>query len=89
MQLAHFYRDGEYFEKDLYESYLWYLIYNEFKIDFSIQVQQQAINEIQEMEKSLSKQQIENAKIEAEKRLGRQLIKIDELHKNSLQINPI
>lgn len=84
LELAKFYKNGEYFEKDNYQSYLWFLIYNESKVDFSISEQEEAIKEIKELEKSLSKEKIENASKDAEKLLGRKLFNIRELHKNSL-----
>jgi TPR repeat protein len=84
LELANFYRNGKHFEKDNYQSYLWYLIYNESKIDFSILKQIEAIKEIKELEKSLSKRQIEKAPKDAEILLGRKLNKIIELYKTSL-----
>jgi hypothetical protein len=85
LELANFYKIGKYFEKDNYQSYLWYLIYNESKIDFSILKQDEAITDIKELEKSLSKEQIEKAPKDAQILLGRKLDKISELYKNSLQ----
>ncbi|WP_348799057.1 tetratricopeptide repeat protein [Flavobacterium adhaerens] len=84
LEIANFYKKGEYFEKDNYQSYLWYLIYNESKVDFSILQQEDVIKQIKELEKSLSKNQIENAPIDAEKLLGRKLNKLTELYKNTL-----
>jgi len=84
LELAHFHKDGKYFAKDLYQSYLWYLIYNEYKIDFSILKQNEVIKEIKEIEKSLSKQQIDSASKDAEKLLGRKLYNLSQLYKNSL-----
>lgn len=84
LELANFYRNGKYFEKDNYQSYLWYLIYNESKIDFGILKQEETIKEIKELEKSLSKKQIEKAPKDAEILLGRKLYKVSELYKNSL-----
>lgn len=84
LELANFYKNGEYFEKDIYQSYLWYLIYNEYKVDFSILKQEEVIKEIKELEKSLTKSQIENAPKDAENLLGRKLINLGELYKNSL-----
>lgn len=84
LELANFYKNGEYFEKDNYQSYLWYLIYNESKVDFSILKQEEVIKEIKELEKNLSKEQLENAQKDAEKLLGRKLNHISELYKNSL-----
>ncbi len=84
LELANSYKNGEYFEKDNYQSYLWYLIYNESKVDFSILKQQEVIKEIKEIEKKLSKTQLENAKKDAEKLLGRELNSTSELYKDSL-----
>lgn len=84
LELAHFYKDGEYFDKDLYQSYLWYLIYNEFKVDFSISKQQEAIEEIKGLEKLLDKSQIQKAPSDAEKLFGRKLKNLSELYKTSL-----
>lgn len=84
LELAYFYRDGLYFEKDHYQSYLWYLIYNEFKVDFSILKQDEIIQEIKDLEKSLSKEQLKNSEKDAAKLLGRSLNNKSELYKNSL-----
>lgn len=84
LELASFYKNGEYFEKDDYQSYLWYLIYNEYKVDFSILKQEEVIKEIKELEKSLSKEQIVKAPDDAEELLGRKLNNISALYKNSL-----
>jgi len=46
LELASLYKIGNHFEKDNYQSYLWYLIYNESKVDFSILKQEEAIKEI-------------------------------------------
>jgi TPR repeat protein len=84
LELANFYRNGKYFEKDNYQSYLWYLIYNEYKIDFSIIKQDETIKEIKELEGKLSKVQIENAPKDAEKIIGRRLNNLSQLYKNTL-----
>lgn len=84
LELARFYKSGEYFDKDLYQSYLWFLIYNEFKVDFSILKQQEAIEEIKGLEKLLEKSQIQKAPTDAEKLLGRKLKHLSELYKTSL-----
>ena len=78
------YYQRKYFAKDLYQSYLWYLIYNEYKIDFSILKQNEVIKEIKEIEKSLSKQQIDSASKDAEKLFGRKLHNLSQLYTNSL-----
>ena len=84
LEVASFYKNGKYFEEDNYQSYLWYLIYNEYKVDFSILKQDEVIIEIKALEKKLSKSQIENAPKDAEKLLGRKLNNISQLYKNSL-----
>ena len=84
LEIANFYKNGENFEQDNYLSYLWYLLYNESKVDFSILKQEEVIKEIIEIEKSLTKEQINNAPKDAEKLLGRKLNNINELYKNSL-----
>ncbi|MFP3597867.1 tetratricopeptide repeat protein [Chryseobacterium sp. SIMBA_029] len=84
LEIAKFYKKGEHFEQNSYQSYLWYLIYNESKVDFSILKQEDVIKEIKEIEKTLTKEQINNAPKDAEKILGRKLVNISELYKNSL-----
>lgn len=84
LEIAKFYKEGEHFEQNNYQSYLWYLIYNESKVDFSILKQEEFIKEIKEIEKTLTKGQINNAPKDAEKILGRKLVNISELYKNSL-----
>lgn len=80
LNLAYMYRDGTDVEKDLYKSYQWFLMYNEFKKDFSYMQQQQIVKEIQELEKSLTTDQIENGRKEAEKLFGRPLNNIENLY---------
>lgn len=84
LEIANFYKKGEHFEQDNYTSYLWYLIYNESKVDLSILKQEEVITEIKEIETKLSKQQIKNAPIDAEKIFGQKLNNINELYKSSL-----
>jgi len=84
LELAKSYREGNYFEQDVYQSYLWYIIYNESKKDFSILLQQKSIEDIKALEKELSKKQFENGKLEAEKLLGRKLNNYSQLYKTSL-----
>ena len=57
LQLAYMYRDGKDIKKDYFKSYLWFLIYNEFKVDFSILQQQQIIKDIQDLETILTNEQ--------------------------------
>ena len=82
--LAVKYRDGDKIKKDLLKSYMWFLIYNESKRDFSILVQQKNIDEIKEIEKSLSQADKAKARQNAEKQIGRQLKNIDNLYKQDL-----
>lgn len=83
LNLAHMYRDGRNVEKDLNESYSWFLIYNESKRDFSILQQQSVIKEIKELENSLTKEQIETAKTNAESILNRPLVNYAKLYETS------
>ena len=83
LELARYYRDGTYFPKDMYQSYLWYIIFNESKGDMSIMIQQEAIDELKKIENELTKNQIESRELAAEKLLGRKLKNI----KNLYQIN--
>lgn len=84
INLARMYRDGENVGKDIRTSYMWYLIYNESKRDHSILEQQKNITELKELEKSLSQADIEKALAEAEKQIGRKLMNLDNLYKDSL-----
>lgn len=82
--LAKMYRDGQYIQKDLTKSYMWFLIYNESKRDFSILVQQKNIEAIQSLEKQLSQTDKNKAKFEAEKLLGKKLTNLANLYKQDL-----
>jgi len=84
LNLAYMYRDGRNVEMNLIESYSWFLIYNESKRDFSILQQQSVIKEIQELEKSLTKEQMETAKTKAESILNRQLVNMAKLYETSM-----
>ena len=83
LELARYYRDGIYFPKDVYQSYLWYIIFNESKGDMSIMIQQEAMDELKKIENELTENQIESRELAAEKLLGRKLKNI----KNLYQIN--
>jgi hypothetical protein len=61
-----------------------YLIYNEFKKDFSYIKQGQIVKEIEELEKNLTVEQKENGQKEAEKLLGRKLKNMENLYKAEL-----
>lgn len=84
LNLAYMYREGTDIQKDLFKSYQWFLIYNEFKKDFSYIQQQQIVEEIQELENSLTFSQKENGPKEAETLLGRPLNNIENLYKAEL-----
>ena len=82
--LATMYRDGQNIPKDLMKSYMWFLIYNESKQDFSILIQQENIDAIKEVEKQLTPADKEKAKGEAEKLLNRKLTNLANLYKQDL-----
>lgn len=82
--LATMYSKGQYVNKNLEKSYMWFLIYNESKRDFSILVQQKHIETIQELEKQLSQTQKDKALLEAEKLLGKKLTNLANLYKQDL-----
>lgn len=84
LEIAHFYKNGLYFDQDNYLSYLWYLIYNEGKRDLSIFQQEEVIEQIKAVEKSLTAAQLESAPKEAEALLGRQLLRINERYNKTL-----
>ena len=82
--LATMYRAGQNVTKDLAKSYMWFLIYNESKRDFSILLQQKNIDAIKELENSLSQADRDKAKQNAEKQLGHRLNNLDNLYKEDL-----
>lgn len=84
LNLAYMYRDGTDVEQDNFTSYQWFLIFNEFKRDFSYIQQGQIVREIQELENKLTTEQKANAQKEAEKIFGRPLKNIEKLYKAEL-----
>lgn len=74
------YRDGIDVEKDVAQSYAQFLIYNEFKRDFSYIQQQAIIKEIQELEKVVSASDKSNGIENSENILGRRLENIHNLY---------
>lgn len=76
LNLAYMFRDGIDVEKDIFKSYIWFLIYNENKRDFSVFQQDDVVKEIQEIEKNLTKKQKIEAILEAEKILERKLVNL-------------
>jgi hypothetical protein len=73
LNLAKMYRDGNKVPVDLAKSYMWYLIYNESKRDFSILEQQTQIDAIKELETRFTVSSRQLAKENAEKLLKRGL----------------
>ena len=84
LNLAYMYRDGKDVEQDNFISYQWFLIFNEFKRDFSYIQQGQIVKEIQELENKLTTEQKANGQKEAEKILGRPLKNMENLYKAEL-----
>uniref|UniRef100_UPI001968C300 tetratricopeptide repeat protein n=1 Tax=Flavisolibacter nicotianae TaxID=2364882 RepID=UPI001968C300 len=82
--LATMYREGQTVPKDLSKSYMWYLIYNESKRDFSVLEQQKNIEAIQTLEKQISQADRDKAKLEAEKLLKKKLTNLANLYKQDL-----
>ena len=74
-------RDGIDVEQDFFKSYQWFLIFNEFKRDFSFIQQQQIVKEIQDLESRITTKQKENGQNEAEKIIDRPLKNMANLYK--------
>lgn len=85
LSLAHMYRDGDSLSADNYKSYLWFLIYNEFKKDFSVKQQDKIIDEIKALESKLDAKQLASSKIDAQKIYGRKLTNFENLLKADFQ----
>lgn len=66
LNLAKMYYAGDMIKKDLLKSYVWYLLFNESKRDFSIIVQDQQIEAIKKLETELTEADKEAAKKQAE-----------------------
>lgn len=82
--LAAMFHKGQNVPKDFVKSYMWFLIYNESKQDFSILVQQQNIDTIKEIEKQLTSADKEKAKLDAEKLINRKLANVNNLYRQDL-----
>ena len=82
--LAIMYRDGQNVGKDYTRSYMWFLIYNESKRDFSVAVQQKNIESIQNIEKQLSQADKDKAIKQAEELLNKKLNNLANLYKQDL-----
>jgi TPR repeat protein len=83
LNLAYMYRDGRNVEVDLSKSYSWFLIYNEFKRDFSILQQQSVIKEIKALEEKLTSEQVEKAKKQAVVIFEKSLVNTETLYETS------
>lgn len=84
LQLAKMYRDGKELKLDYFLSYQWFLIYNEFKVDFSIMEQESVIKEIKELELKLKTKQKEEARSKAETLFGRPLKNLASLYRTDI-----
>ncbi|MEP6614893.1 MAG: tetratricopeptide repeat protein [Mucilaginibacter sp.] len=82
--LAAMYYNGQNVPKNFVKSYMWFLIYNESKRDFSILVQQQNIDTIKEIEKLLTPADKEKAKVDAAVLVNHKLTNIANLYKQDL-----
>ncbi len=78
------YRDGSSVKKDLVKSYMWFLLYNESKRDFSILVQQENIDNIKAIEQQLTQSDRDKARFEAEKLINKKLTNLANLYKQDL-----
>jgi len=81
LNLAITYRDGVNVKKDIKKGYMWFLIYNESKRDFSILEQQKNIEAIKELEKKISSSEKEKIIAKAEKQINRKLKNLETLYK--------
>ncbi len=80
ISLAVKFKTGSYLPKDNEKAYMWYLIYNESKRDFSILDQLSNIEKIKELEKEISPSDKNNAKRDAENQINRPLKNLDKLY---------
>jgi TPR repeat protein len=81
LSLAHMYRDGDTLPADIYKSYLWFIIYNEFKKDLSINQQNKVIEEIKGVQSKLNTAQLSSAKSAAENIFKRKISNFENLLK--------
>lgn len=73
LNLAYMYLEGNEVEKNLVRSYSWFLIYNESKRDFSVQIQEQQVQKIKKLEEKLTKREMKKARKIAEEILDKNL----------------
>jgi TPR repeat protein len=84
LNLAIMYRDGDHVQKDFVNSYMWFLIYNESKRDFSIIQQQKNIDAIKDLENKMSEEDKDKARIAAARQLNRKLTNLANLYKQDM-----
>jgi TPR repeat protein len=82
--LANLYLDGKILKRDAEKGYMWFLIYNENKADFSIADQQLNIDDIRHLETQLSPVQRKQAVTDAATLLGKPLKNLDRLYATDL-----
>lgn len=80
LNLALMYLNGNGVKQSDFNSYVWFLIYNESKRDFATMLQEKQIETIKTLEKKLSKKEKTNAVTQAEELLGEKLRNLDFLY---------
>lgn len=83
LNLAQMFMNGNKTGKDEKMAFVWFLIYNESKDNFSIRVQQEQLSYIEKIENKLSKSDRQELIQKAENLLGHSLKKLEELHQTS------
>lgn len=78
--LALMYRDGDKVKKDINKSYMWFLVYNESKRDFSSSEQLNNIDVIKDIEKKIPQKGKGKIIQDAEKQIGRKLKNLSHLY---------
>jgi TPR repeat protein len=73
LNLAHIYNEGLEVEKNLFKAYVWYLIYNETKMDFSSSIREAQILRIRELHNILSVKEKKKGIKEARRLIGHRL----------------
>lgn len=79
LKIARLYKTGTKLKQDYFNSYVWYLKYNELKNCISEFEQKKAIEEIKEVATKLTDQQKKEAKEAAEKLLDRPILNVENL----------
>jgi len=81
LKIAQLYKEGNILKQDNFNSYVWYLMYNELKEITSEYQQKKVVLEIKTLEPQLTSQQKIDAKLKAEKLLNRKIINVNNLLK--------